>query len=129
MKFARTSTVAAAFAVIFAFAVTTASAQKVGGYKPIDRSNAAVQSAAVFAVGAQGAKDGSTIELNAVLEAESQVVAGTNYRMCLKVTASGEEEDEADIITVRVVVYRNLKGIYSLTSWKVEECGADADEN
>jgi hypothetical protein len=68
-----------------------------------------------FAVDAQAERKNLTIDLIAVEKAESQVVAGTNYRLCLKVTTSGAD-DEADVtITVRVVVYRNLKGEYSLT--------------
>ena len=50
------------------------------------------------------------------------MAAGTNYRLCLKVTTSGEA-NEADVtITVKVVVYRNLKGVFSLTSWVEEDC-------
>jgi cystatin-C len=104
-----------------------ASAQKVGGYKKIARSDAGAASAAAFAIRAQAEKTKATIELVSVENAESQVVAGTNYRLCLKVTTSGEE-NEADVtITVKVVVYRNLKAQYSLTSWTEEDCAGDED--
>jgi BioD-like phosphotransacetylase family protein len=113
-------------AIVLGMAMS-ASAQKVGGYKPISRSDAKVQAAAEFAVDAQAERKSIKAELLSVEKAESQVVAGTNYRLCLKVTLSGAD-DEADIITtVRVIVYRDLKGKYSLTSWMEEDCSADDD--
>ncbi len=108
-------------------AAFSAQAQKVGGYKEISKTAAAARSAAIFAVGAEAQKNNATIELNSVLQAESQVVAGMNYRLCLKVTTSGAKDEADVIITVRVVVYRDLKGKYSLTSWKEEACGDDDD--
>jgi len=104
-----------------------ASAQKTGGYKAIAKADAGARAAAEFAVDAQAERKNLTIDLIAVEKAESQVVAGTNYRLCLKVTTSGAD-DEADVtITVKVVVYRNLKGEYSLTSWAEEDCAPDSD--
>jgi cystatin-C len=101
------------------------SAQKVGGYKTISKSDTGARAAAEFAVDAQAERKNLTIELVDVEKAESQIVAGTNYRLCLKVTTSGAE-DEADVtITVKVIVYRNLKGEYSLTSWVEEDCAED----
>ena len=105
---------------------SAASAQKTGGYKAIAKSDAGARAAAEFAVDAQAERKNLTIELVAVEKAESQVVAGTNFRLCLKITTSGAE-DEADVtITVKVIVYRNLKGEYSLTSWVEEDCAPDS---
>lgn len=124
----RTGMVLFATALLLIFA-STSFAQKVGGYKEISKSDAGARSAAVFAVGAQAAKTSSTVELVSVLNAESQVVAGMNYRLCLKVTTSGAA-GEADVTaTAKVVVYRDLKGSYKLTSWTEEECGDDDDDN
>lgn len=116
------------FSVLAMLAMASAaSAQKVGGYKAISKSDAGARAAAEFAVDAQAERKSLTIELVAVEKAESQVVAGTNYRLCLKVTTSGAD-DEADVtITVKVIVYRNLKGEYSLTSWAEEDCAPDSD--
>jgi len=117
-----TATLAAMFILI-----STASAQKVGGYKQSSKTDAGARAAAEFAVDAQAERKNLTIELVAVEKAETQVVAGTNFRLCLKITTSGAE-DEADVtITVKVVVYRNLKGEYSLTSWAEEDCAPDND--
>ena len=123
----RVTVILSAFAVVLMFA-SAGLAQKTGGYKEIPRSDAGAASAAEFAVSAEAEKKGATISLVAVEHAESQTVAGINYRLCLKVTTSGEK-NEADVtITVKVVVYRNLKGEYSLTSWSAEECGDDDDD-
>ena len=114
-------------ALVVTALATCASAQKVGGYKSISRTDAGALAAAEFAVDAQAERKGLSIELINVEKAESQVVAGTNYRLCLKVTTSGAD-DEADVtITVRVIVSRNLKGAYSLTSWMEEDCAPDND--
>jgi Aspartic acid proteinase inhibitor len=116
--------------IIFTFAVvaviftcsTMASAQKVGGYKDIAKNDTSARAAANFAITAEAQKKSSTITLIAIEHAESQVVAGTNYRLCLKITTSGAA-NEADVtITVKVVVYRDLKGNYKLTSWTEEDC-------
>ena len=102
-------------------------AQKAGAYKTISKTDAGARAAAEFAVDAQAERKSLTIELVAVEKAETQVVAGTNYRLCLKITTSGAD-DEADVtITVKVIVYRNLKGEYSLTSWTEEDCAPDSD--
>jgi cystatin-C len=107
--------------------VSTVSAQKVGGYKTIAKTDAGARAAAEFAVDAQAERKNLNIELVSIEKAESQVVAGTNYRLCLKITTSGAE-DEADVtITVRVIVFRNLKGVYSLTSWMEEDCAPEDD--
>lgn len=120
-----------AFAFIFVSVLlfaAAASAQKVGGYKEIAKTDPGARAAAAFAVKAQAEKKNATISLVAVEHAESQLVAGTNYRLCLKVTTSGVG-NEADVtITVKVVVYRDLKGVYKLTSWVEEDCeGEDSD--
>ena len=122
--------VLAAVILVFAF-VSDGFSQRVvlGGYKKIAKSDTGAAAAADFAVEAQAKKKkNATIELVEIEKAESQVVAGTNYRLCLKVTTSGEK-GEADVtITVQVVVFKNLKGAYSLTSWKEDDCADDDDD-
>ena len=83
--------------------------------------------AAEFAVKAEGEKQDMTYKLVSVEHAEQQVVAGINYRLCLKVGHRKEGDDEDTVELVRVVVYRNLQKAYSLTSWVQENCG-DAGE-
>ena len=106
------------------FAVT-ANAQKVGGYKDIAADDAGARAAAEFAVGTEAAKTSRAIELVSVHKAERQVVAGSNYRLCLKITSQGED-GEADVTHfVQVVVYQNLKREYSLSSWTKSDCDED----
>ncbi len=118
--------------VALAFVFCTASAgfaQRLGGYKEIPKSDAGAAAAAAFAVSAQAEKNTATISLVSVQKAESQVVAGRNYRLCLKVTTSGEKNTADVTITVQVVVYQNLKQEYTLTSWKEDDCGGDDDDD
>lgn len=123
------------FFVTLAFScVIVASAQGkrpiLGGYKDAAVDNAEVVAAAEFAVGEQGQKQEMTVSLVSIERAESQVVAGVNYRLCLKVTLKAEGEDEEVEQTVKVVVHKSLQREYSLTSWAEEECaGGDPDGN
>lgn len=95
--------------------------QRTGGYKEIPGDNPDAVAAANFAVGEQGQKQGASVSLVSIERAESQVVAGVNYRLCLKVETDDETQE------VKVVVYRNLKKEYSLTSWTEVNCdGTDA---
>jgi hypothetical protein len=94
----------------------------VGGYKEIATDAAGVKEAAEFAVGAQGKKENATIKLISVERAESQVVAGMNYRLCLKVEVASEDEDVDVKQQVKVVVFRSLQKQYTLRSWEEEDC-------
>jgi len=111
--------------VIFG-SVTAGLAQRTGGYREVAKDDAEVAAAAEFAVTEQSKKQEMTYKLVSVEHAEQQVVAGINYRLCLKVGHRKEGEDEDTIETVRVVVYRNLQKAYSLTSWTQENCGEES---
>jgi len=92
----------------------------VGGYKVVATDDQEVVAAAEFAVGEQGRKQESTITLVSIEKAERQVVAGTNYRLCLKVSSGDDAEETQEI---KVVVFRSLQKQYSLKSWEEESCG------
>ena len=124
----RTSAVLAAFAAILTFA-SAGLAQRTGGYKDLPKSDADAAAAAAFAVSTQAEKTNARIELVSVQKAESQVVAGRYFRLCLKVTTSGEKGDADVTITVQAVVYQNLQRAYTLTSWKEDDCGEDDDDD
>lgn len=94
----------------------------VGGYKEIANDAPGVQEAAEFAVSKQAEKQEVSITLVSVEHAERQTVAGSNYRLCLRVEIDDETQD------VKVVVYQNLKREYSLTSWEEEKCGGSESE-
>jgi hypothetical protein len=92
-----------------------------GGYKEVAPDDAGVVAAADFAVADQAQKKELTIKLIGIQHAQQQVVAGINYKLCLKVEVS-EKDSEATVKDVLVVVYRNLQNVYSLTSWEEAEC-------
>jgi hypothetical protein len=106
-----------AFVVIFGAAISSP-AQKVGGYKTAPVDAADVKAAAEFAVAAQNKIDDFGRTLIEILSAEKQIVAGVNYRMCLKSKLGG---DEGEIHFVKAVVYLDLKKVYKLTSWADDE--------
>ena len=111
-------------ALYVAFAcLNAASAQiRTGGYKEVANDDSEVVAAADFAVNEQGQKQEVSISLVSIEHAEQQVVAGINYRLCLKVEIDGETQE------VKAVVYRNLQKEYSLTSWEQESCsGSESD--
>jgi hypothetical protein len=93
-----------------------------GGYGDARVSEPQVLEAARFAVREEGRREGRRVSLVAVRRAEQQVVAGLNYRLRLSVRAGGRARD------VTAVVYRNLKGVYSLAGWEAagEERGGGA---
>jgi hypothetical protein len=108
------------------FSVGSVQAQRIlGGYSETAKDSAEVREAAEFAVKAQGEKQEMAYKLVSVEHAEKQTVAGINYRLCLKVGYHKEDDDVETTEFVRVVVYRNLQKVYSLTSWAQEDCGED----
>ena len=98
-----------------------------GGYRAIKATDAGAKEAAEFAVEAQAKKTEKEMSLDSVIKAESQTVAGTNYRLCLKVNSeAGEGQDDVEIF-VQVVVNRDLKKNFKLVSWAISDCGEDEE--
>jgi hypothetical protein len=102
------------------------SAQRTGGYREIDKADEAAATAAEFAVKAQSEKKEMTYKLVSIEHAETQTVAGINYRLCLKIGYHKQDDDVDTTEFVRVIVYRSLQNQYSLTSWTEENCADDA---
>jgi hypothetical protein len=111
----RKSLLAASAAALLCAVFVNASARQTpplaGGYSDASVREAQVLEAARFAVREESRREGRRVSLVAVRGAEKQVVAGLNYRLRMRVRAGGRARD------VTAVVYRNLKGVYSLTSW------------
>ncbi len=97
----------------------------VGGYGTAETTDNEVRAAANFAVKAQAKKQKTVIKLISVNNAAKQIVAGTNYQICLSVEATDRKKKTAVPQTIQTVVYKNLKGKYQLTSWTIAAC-ADA---
>lgn len=107
---------------------STAAGQKApitGGYQEVATDAPEVTNAAAFAVAARGRKENHTIKLISVESAERQVVAGTNYRLCLKVETEDTDNNVDATENVKVVVFKSLQKAYTLRSWQVEDCGGE----
>ncbi len=118
--------IAAISAVFYALvgAAAICPAQMVGNYRETSKTDETVFSAADFAVKTQSKtlKDAS-LKLISIERAERQVVAGSNYRLCLAVN-SKEKPQQAT-----AVIYYNLHGEFSLTSWTPGQCATAAKTN
>ncbi len=113
----------AVIAMVFVFA-SDGFGQMAGGYKVIASDDTAAQDAAEFAVVTQSAKTAKEISLIDIVKAERQIVAGSNYRMCLAIDTVGGET-----ASVLVVVYVDLKGNRKLISWTASDCGDGGGED
>ena len=82
-----------------------------GGYSAVGLTDE-VKAAAEFAVQEQAKRDAVVLELSDICKAERQIVAGVNYRLDVVVKQS-ESARKA-----RVVVFKDLKSHYRLTSWE-----------
>lgn len=120
-----TALAAAALCVVFHPAAAGARGQKppvAGGYAEASAQDPEVLKAARFAVREEGRRLGRALTLLAVRRAETQVVAGLNYRLRLSVGYGGRARE------VSAVVYRNLGGAYSLSGWEAVSGDANTRE-
>ena len=117
------SLLAAFVFAMLAAAAPLASAQVepiAGGYSERPASDTGVAAAARFAVRERGRLTGRRLTLVAVRRAETQVVAGLNYRLLLSVRDGRATRD------VTAVVFQNLRQRLSLTSWEPAAAGGGA---
>ena len=106
------------FAPDNAFRASAQQEQIAGGYGDTSKTDPETLAAARFAIKQERRKLGRRLSLVSIERAEVQVVAGLNYRLCLKVRLRRKTEE------VTVVVYKNLKQKYSLSSWDAAGCKA-----
>ncbi len=119
----------AVFGVIFGCAANTFAQPEipiVGGYKKVEATDREVIAAANFAVKAQAKKQKAKIRLVAVNNAARQVVAGTNYQICLNVETTDRKNKTVVPQSVQAIVYKNIKNKHRLTSWTIADCQAVA---
>jgi len=111
------------FCLAFGCAVSAFGQIKTGGYKPVSVSNQGVKDAADFALEIKASEMDEELSLEGIIKAEAQTVAGTNYRLCLQLYIPAKEE-ETDGVTlyIKTVIFKNLKGEYSIKSWDEEDC-------
>ena len=89
---------------------------QVGGYQAAPKTDPAIVAAAKAAVSERQQKEGGDLTLVSIKRAETQLVAGINYRLCLKVKAKDKSQ------TVTVVINKTLDDKYSITSWETGGC-------
>ena len=94
----------------------SAMAQMAGGYSDAGKDSAEVRRVARIAVRSRSMRSHRKISLVSIEKAETQVVAGVNHRVCMRV------RDGKRVRTVTAVVFQNLKNWYSLTDWKAGGC-------
>jgi hypothetical protein len=105
-------------ALYLALGVVLAMAQQQkqeGGYQKAPKNDPAIIAAANFAVNEQK-KETGTISLASIKRAETQLVAGINYRLCLRFKVDGKSR------TATAVVNKTLDDRYTLTSWEPGGC-------
>ena len=110
----------AALVFLFAGAAAAQGVPVAGGYGERPTSDPGVAAAAAFAVRERGRRTGRRVSLVEIKRAETQVVAGLNYRLLLGV----REGREGRVVTA--VVYQNLRRRLSLKSWEPAAAGGPA---
>ncbi|MCU0240744.1 MAG: cystatin domain-containing protein, partial [Pyrinomonadaceae bacterium] len=95
-----------------------------GGYGNSSTNDSDVKYAAGFAVKNRAESEHLEISLVRVVKAQTQVVAGRNYRLCLavKIVDEGQNLEDVEEVLVSVVVYRDLQDTYTLKSWNEADC-------
>jgi aspartic proteinase inhibitor len=81
-----------------------------GGYSAVGLTDD-IKAAAEFAV-QEAKRDAVVLKLSDISKAERQIVAGVNYRLDVVVKRSGSARKAG------VVVFKDLKSHYKLTSWE-----------
>jgi Aspartic acid proteinase inhibitor len=87
-----------------------------GGYSGVNLNDPDVKAAAEFAVAEQGRRDGVALSLLDIVQGQKQVVAGLNYKICIRARSGSTTR------TAVAVIYKNLQQQYSLTSFQWGKC-------
>lgn len=112
--------IALAAIMVIANSAQTARAQEepiAGGYGTASVSRKDVKRAANFAVKSRNASTHKGFSLVSIRNAEIQVVAGLNYRVCLLV-----RDGRGRMSTVTAVVFKSLRARLSLSRWRSGGC-------
>ncbi|MBA2241594.1 MAG: hypothetical protein H0W04_01710 [Chthoniobacterales bacterium] len=90
----------------------SSSPSRPGGYQSSETDKPEVKAAAAFAVQEQARLEGRPLQLEAIVTAKEQVVAGMNYRLTLRVSRGDNSQD------AEVTVFRALDSHHELKSWQ-----------
>ena len=104
-------------AVALTISQASAGQMIVGGYSAASTGAPEVIAIAKAAVKMKnGDLQTNKVKLLSIIDAQSQVVAGQNFRLCLDVKQAKHK------MRVRAVVYRDLSGKLELTEWTPKGC-------
>ena len=98
------------------FTLTRRNSSPPGGYSAVNTNDPEIKAAAEFATAEQARRESVDLSLMEIVQAQKQVVAGLNYKMCLRMKSGSVTR------TAVAVVYKNLQQQYSLTSFKWGKC-------
>lgn len=87
-----------------------------GGYQEASKTDREIMSAAKFAIRKERRNEGVPLSLITIERAETQVVAGINYKLCLRVKVNGVTQDAT------AIVYKDLEQNYALSGWETTAC-------
>jgi len=118
----RTLVTASVLVALFAITGMGQMVPIVGGYSSIATDHPYVEAAVEFSIATKNKEKGVRYELIEILTAQSQPVAGTNYKVCIEANVSKDEDAEPVPRHFLVVVYKDLKLKLRLTSWLEKEC-------
>ena len=119
---------AAVCAVFGCVSVFAQSDDEAGGYVTASVKDPGVKAAANFAIAVKAKQMKETLKLQTIKKAETQVVAGVNYRLCLVIyVPSKQAQTDGVTLYINTVIYQNIQGQYQITSWNDddENCGVE----
>lgn len=115
----------AVFGCVSAFAQSD---DEAGGYVKASVNDAKVKAAANYAITVKAKEMKETLRLQSIKRAETQVVAGMNYRVCMVIyVPSKQAQTDGVTLYIDATIYQNLQGQYKITSWDDSEdnCGVE----
>lgn len=99
-----------------------------GGYTAQSVEDQEIQRIAEEAVKMKGKELQAELMLNAIHKAETQVVAGVNYRLCIETFIPSNDPMTDGVVQYnQTVVYKNISGELKITEWKEDEKGCEVN--
>lgn len=108
-----------------AFAQKSNTSQIAGKSSKVSVKDKNVLKAAKFAVQERARTQNTEVNLVEIKNAKMTLAAGRHYEICLLTNYLNKRSNQLVDQFVRVVVYRNPKNKYSLTSWTQENCAEE----
>lgn len=114
----------AIFAVFGCLSAFAQSDDEAGGYVKTPVNDARVKAAANYAITVKAKEMKETLRFQSIKRAETQVVAGMNYQVCMVIyVPSKQAQTDGVTLYIDATIYQNLQGQYKLSAWD------DSDDN